>query len=219
MSLTTFLIIAQIQTCISLVGFILTLRIKDPSQVARYVGALLIVSVTGQLVPFALRELQIANPNYATSVHSMFEFALLSVIYYYAIGKPKYKMAFATTAVGFVAFELINVLFIQKDAINTNALILSSILVIGYTLFYFSWLLRELPTTRLDRFPMFWINSAWIIYSSGNLFLFAFTSYLVNVLNNNLIYYWSMFNILAIIKSGMIVYGIWLDLQNTKSRS
>ena len=219
MTLTTFLIISQVQTCISLVGFILFLRIKNPGRAIRYTGILLIISVMGQLMPFALREFKIASPNYATSVHNMIEFVLLNLIYYYSIGQRKYKAVFITITGVFLIFSLINLVVIQKSAINSNALILSSLLVIGYTLFYFSWLLRELPTTHLNRFPMFWFNSGWIIFSSGNLFLFAFTSYLVNVLNNNLLYYWSMFNFLAIIKTGMIVYGIWMELQNTKSRS
>jgi len=221
MSLETFLIIAHGQTLFSLLGFLLTLRAKPSQSVVRIMGLLFLFSFLAQIGSLALGKpgFDIANPNYSASLYGILEVPLLSWLYFSAVGQKNYGRVFASIAVAFVLFATYNLVFIQKESINSYSLIVGSIITILYSLFYFYWLLRELPTLHLHKFPMFWINSGWIIFSSGNLFLFAFTSYLVNVLNNNLLYYWSMFNFLAIIKSSMIVYGIWLDRQNTKSHS
>lgn len=219
MSLQTFQIIANIQTVLNLLGLIIFFRIRHPKTIIRLVALIILASVVAQLGSIVLREFKLANPNYAGTFYELIQFFLLTIIYAVAVGEKKYRTIFSVIVVSFLVYGFLNLIFFQKDSINSNTFIVESLLTILYTLFYFSWLLRKLPTTDLQRFPMFWINSAWIIFSSGNLFLFAFTSYLVNVLNNDLILYWSLHNILAIIKSGMIVYALWMDLQNTKSPS
>ncbi|HEY8937432.1 MAG TPA: hypothetical protein VIM65_19540, partial [Cyclobacteriaceae bacterium] len=158
------------------------------------------------------------NPNYASSVYRLVSFPLITLIYFYALGR-KNRMIFLIVNVCFFIFGMINLLFYQKSSINTYTLIAESILVIIFSLYYFYWLLKELPTTQLQRLPMFWLNSGHIIYFSGNLFLFVFTSYLVNVLNNNLLVYWTIHNILGIIEGFMIIVALWLDLRNIKSPS
>lgn len=177
-------------------------------------GLSLVTSVAADLAAFFLRG--IANPNYAASLYQILVFPLISLIYFYAVGKRKGTF-FTIAAIVFVLFAIVNLLFIQKSSINSYTLIVKSIIVIIYAIYYFYWLLRELPTSQLQRLPMFWINSAYIIYFSGNLFLFVFTSYLVHVLNNNLLVYWTLHNVLGIIEGLMIIVALWMDLRNIKS--
>jgi hypothetical protein len=80
-------------------------------------------------------------------------------------------------------------------------------------------LLVELPVQQLQTVPMFWFNAAILIYRAGALFLFLFTPYLVKVLNNDLLIYWSFHNILTIVHQIVITIGLWQDLRNIRSRS
>jgi hypothetical protein len=179
-------------------------------------GFTLIASVCGDLISHFLRG--IANPNYGSSGYQIVVFPIISSIYYHAIDR-KHKFFFTLIAILYIAFGLLNMLLIQKSSINSYTLIIKSIILICYSIYYFYWLIRELPTAQLHRLPMFWINSAYIIYFSGNLFLFVFTSYLVNVLNNDLLVYWTLHNVLGIIEGLMIIVALWMDLRNIKSHS
>jgi hypothetical protein len=91
-----------------------------------------------------------------------------------------------------------------------------SALIIFYALYYFYWLLKELPTTRLHRLPMFWINAAHIIFYSGNIFLFGLTSYIVNVLKDNLLVYWMLHNALGLLQASMFIIASVMDLRRIK---
>jgi len=213
MSIEKFLLIARIQMILFAIGAILSLiKVKSKQQYIMLLGFALLASVTADFtVPF----LKGSTRNYAGSLYNMIGLPLISGIYYNAVGK-RHANVFKFLSVLFVLFALMNVLFFQKISINSYTLIFESIIVISYSLYYFYWLIRELPTSQLHLLPMFWINSAYILFFSGNLFLFVFTSYLVNVLNNDLLVYWTLHNVLGIIEGLMIIVALWMDLRNIR---
>ena len=97
--------------------------------------------------------------------------------------------------------------------------LLNHIILIVYCILYCYRLLVDLPVQHLQRVPMFWFNSAILIFNAGTLFLFLFASYLVEVLNNDLLIYWSFHNILNIIQHLIVIIGLWQDLRNIRLRS
>jgi len=219
MTLIQFLIIAAIGTVLSLIGLIvIVINYKSREPYIKLLGLLLGSWVLSLVGTFTLREVFGLNPNYSATVTMIVDLPLITLIYHRALNK---KVQFITVLVWvvYLAFGLANVLFLQQDAINSYTMTLRSIVLIGYTLYFFYWLLRELPTTQLHLLPMFWINSAFIIYSSGNLFLYVFTSYLVHELKNDLTLMWLLHNALFIIEALMINFAVWLDLKNSKLRS
>jgi hypothetical protein len=218
MTLESFMVIVRLQMSVFAIGTILSFtNYKTKDLYIKILGFALLCSVVGDLSADVLRAFKI-NPNYGSSVYHLISFPLISLIYFYALGK-RGKNVFLIINICFFIFGMVNMISYQESSINTYTLILESILVIIFSLYYFYWLLRVLPTSQLQRLPMFWLNSAHIIYFSGNLFLFVFTSYLVNVLNNNLLVYWTIHNILGIIEGFMIIVALWLDLRNIKSPS
>jgi hypothetical protein len=214
MTLKSFLLIADIQTALFAIGATLSfLKYKVRQHYVVLLGFTLVASVCGDISSFLLRG--ITNPNYAATVYDIIVFPLITTIYYNSVG-GRHKRLFIFISIAVVLFTIINVAFIQKSSINSYTLVIQSIVIICYCLYYFYWLLRELPTSQLHLLPMFWINSAYILFFSGNLFLFVFTSYLVNVLNNDLLVYWSLHNVLGIIEGLMIIVALWMDLRNIR---
>ena len=136
---------------------------------------------------------------------------VISLIFYYALGKRYGKMFFIVT-VFYLLFALINFLFLQKHTINSYNKFLSSFIVISYCILFFYRLMVELPSMHLQRMPMFWFNSALLIYYAGALILFVFTSYIINVLKQNLITYWIFHNSLSICEHFLILIGLYYDL-------
>lgn len=116
----------------------------------------------------------------------------------------------------FMIFSVINLFFIQKTQINSYTNSLESLIIIIYCILFFYKLIRELPSTHLHRLPMFWISSAFLIYNGGALFVFIFTSYLVNVVKDDLLLYWTAHNFISILEHLMICWALWMDLRNMK---
>ena len=72
----------------------------------------------------------------------------------------------------------------------------------------------ELPAQHIHHLPMFWINSAFLFYHAGTFFLFAFTAYIIVVLKNDLLVYWTFHNLLSIIEHMIILIGLYYDLKS-----
>jgi hypothetical protein len=216
MTLKNFLLVADIQMIVFGIGAIFSfLKFNSRQHYIMLLGISLIASVACDASAFILTG---KIRNHASSAYNILVFPLISAIFYQVTGKTN-KRIFVVISAAVTIVGFINVFFIQKSSINSYTLIIQSIIIICYSLYYFYWLLRELPTSQLHLLPMFWINSAYILFFSGNLFLFVFTSYLVNVLNNDLLVYWSLHNVLGIIEGLMIIVALWMDLRNIRLRS
>jgi hypothetical protein len=203
------------QTFLFGTGFLLTLfRIKKRPHYVQVLSILFLLSALSDLAAQVLFRLKI-NPNYAGSAYDIISFPVLTLIYFFALNR-KYARVFSINFFIFSFLSITNLLFIQGSSINSYSKMLCAVLIIHYAIYYFYWLIKELPTTNLYSLPMFWINSAFLVYYSGNFFLFAFTGYLVNVLNNNLLLYWTMHNLLGMTQCIMLIVAVLVDLTNTR---
>jgi len=218
MTLHQSLIILYVQSALFFLGAVFSLvqnKARQPQM--RLLGLAMFVSVLGNHVADILRHYKI-SVNYSGSGFFICIIPLICAIYYQAMNK-RYGRILLFVAIAHDIFAFINVLFIQKSFINSYTLIVQSIIIITLCIYYFYWLLQELPAAQLHRLPMFWVNSAYIIFYSSNLFLFVFTSYLVHVLNSQLLVYWTLHNVIGIIQASMMIVALWMDLQNIKSLS
>jgi hypothetical protein len=79
-------------------------------------------------------------------------------------------------------------------------MIVEFIVLTGYSLFLFYYILKHLIYVDLLREPVFWINAAVLFYFSGDLVLFVFKDYIVNHYSERYDLFWSIthtfFNVL-----------------------
>lgn len=191
------------------------IHFKSKDTYIKLLSLLMVVSLLVYAAGMLLRNVFGINPNYALSFQNFIDLPLIILIYLKVTDRKFSVTEFLVCGV-YTCFALYNFFFIQKENINSYTLIFKSIIVIIYSLYYFYWLLKKLPTTQLQRLPMFWINSSWIIFFAGNFFLFSFTSYLTHVLNDDLLLYWTLHNVLSIIEAILIIFALWVDLRNIK---
>jgi hypothetical protein len=214
MTFHLFVVIGNWVYFLSGLGLLITLiRIRRRRQEIKILGIYFVASLLSLFLTKLLYSLGI-SPNYAATAYLLAVFPVISFIYYLAFDK-RYGNVLMTVALCFEAFGIINVLLVQRGAINSYTYIVISLIMIVYGLSYFFTLMKEMPTYDLYRLPMFWINSAFMIYFAGNLFLFVFTDYLVDVLNNNLIVYWTIHNVLSIIEVLIFIVAAIVDLMNS----
>jgi hypothetical protein len=156
--------------------------------------------------------------NIPQNMYLLVQMFTLSLLFAAALGK-KYRNLLLGVGFLYAVFWFINFLFIQKDEFNTYTKAFGSIIFIFYCLLYYYRLLIDLPVQELQRVPMFWYITSNLVYNAGTLFLLLFTTYLVEVLNNDLLIYWSFHNILDIIQDLLIMLGLWQDLRNIRLHS
>ena len=143
--------------------------------------------------------------------------ALYSRIYYELLHK-KNRGLFVLVACVFAVFALVNILFIQKTAPNSYTYFFHSAIMITYCLLYFYVLMQDLPSLYVHHLPMFWFNAGLLIFHAGTFFLFSFHAYLVNVLKNNMLIYWSFHNMLSNIEHIIFLIGLYYDLRGLRRK-
>jgi len=146
---------------------------------------------------------------------SLYDFVLFIVItqVYNFTTEKRYWKAYGAITLIFVICGIANLFFVQHSAIASNNKLMSSLIIISYSIFYFYRLIVEMPSAHVHRLPMFWFNSAFLLYHSGTIFLFAFTSYLISVMKDDLWYYWIFHNALCVIEYCIILVGVFYDIR------
>jgi hypothetical protein len=217
MTIEIYLFLAVAQTILSAVVAILSLiRYRSRSLIVKLIGWVFLASFLANMASWFLIRTALrvfVNASYPISI--IISLGLYSIIYYHLLHKRN-RGWFVLAASIFTIFALINLFFIQKTAPNSYSYLLNSAIIIIYCLLYFYILIQDLPSLYLHHLPMFWFNSALLIFHAGTFFLFSFHAYLVNVLKNNMLVYWSFHNMLSIIEHMIFLIGLYYDLRLLK---
>jgi hypothetical protein len=215
MSLKTFITILYAQVFLSciVVGFSL-LQFRKRSYDSKIIFLLFLLSVTSFL-SLDLLHLEGKQVNLPHNLFRFFYFGAIAVIYITHFTGVFNKFIKISAAL-LLIFATCNLLFIQGMENNTYTFASSSFLITLYCVYYYYKLLVELPVLRLQSTPMFWYSAAFLIYNSSTLFLYLITPYLVDVLHNDMILYWSFHNMLEMVQQVIILIGLWQDLKNIR---
>jgi hypothetical protein len=214
MTIQIYLYLAIAQTVLSAIVAIGALvRYRSRSLIVRLIGFVFLTSFLANMASWLMvgTSLRIfVNSTYPISL--IITVALYSWIYYDLLHK-KNRGWFALMAFAFAVFALANILFIQKTAPNSYTYVCHSAIMITYCLLYFYVLMQDLPSLHVHQLPMFWFNSGLLVFHAGTFFLFSFHAYLVNVLKNNMLIYWSFHNMLSNIEHIIFLIGLYYDFR------
>lgn len=146
------------------------------------------------------------------------EFLLLANVYRFALWgfiKPK---VISTIMILFTALAVINTLFLQGFKFNnSNIKIIESAVLIILTLIFFYKLAREMMVKRLEEYPMFWINSAVLIYFSSSLFVFLYSNFLLLYSKQLGIQIWFIHALFFILFYIILAFSLWIVPPNSNS--
>jgi hypothetical protein len=222
---TTWLTITVLaQDASILVAFVMfLLNQRNGKREFLLLGLLLFISLIADITGIIGAMIYRKNMNAIYSVFYLFFLPIFLLFYRSKIRSRQIGTLLNVVIILFLAFGVINFIFIQKTAINSYTRSFATISMIAVSITYFYVLIKELPTETITRLPMFWINTAVLIYYSGTFFQYLATDYLVNVLNDNLINTWTLKNFLGIIYYCILSFALWLNrsnlLQDTSARS
>jgi hypothetical protein len=219
MTVQTFLILTLIQMYIPILVVVLAfLRFSERPLYIKFAGYESLGSLLAS-VPITifthLIHIKGVN-NFIANSYIPIDIFLWMGIYHSVMQSKKYTRALIIAGIPILLFWLINFLFIQKMQVNSYSLVLMAALMLVLSIHYFYSIIQSPPTDRLLSFPFFWINSGVLLYSATTLVLFLFTDYLINVLKDNLLYYWTFHTVMRIVLVLFISLGVWKELQNHK---
>jgi hypothetical protein len=118
------------------------------------------------------------NNLYIYHIYTVIEFICISFFFIRIISKTRFILLIKTGIVlflGVALFDLISNGYKEADNLSTTT---ESIVFILYASFFFYFLLKNPTYMNVLATPVFWLNTAVLIYFSGNLFLFIFSNYL-----------------------------------------
>ncbi|SRR5690606_20553222 len=213
MTLEHYILLAHSQTVLaSLVALACLVRFRSRSTDIRLIGFIFLASALGNIMSFMFVETNVLRKyvNMPNVAYMILSFALVNRLYYLLLKKKPFWFILVTVA--FSVFALVNAFFIQKITLNSYTSVAYSSVMIIYALLYFFYLIRELPTQHVHKLPMFWFNSGLLFFHAGVFFLFCFTTYLIQVIKDDMIVYYSFHNFLAIIQLIIILIGAFYDL-------
>lgn len=189
--------------------------------VTKLLGYLYLAGFSIQIFGFIVAYINFTNipngtlRNLAGSSYDFFQVILVSLIYYISFNK-KYKAQILSAVILFFTFAIVNLSFFQQTSSASYNHLLASVIIICLSVIYFYRLLIDLPEKNLYRLYMFWFNTAFLFFHSTTFFIYAFMDYLVRVLNNNLIVYYSIHNIFSIIQCILLLIGLYYEWSSMK---
>jgi hypothetical protein len=169
-------------------------------------------SVLSDLIVFLLQKNRINNM-FVFHIYTVVEFTFISIFYMKIVSSERLKNAIIVLILlflGVAIFDYIN----NKDKMDDLSTTTESIIVMLFSILGFSYMLRNPVQSRVVAIPLFWFNTAFLIYFAGNLFLFIFSSYFQSHFQRQFYELWGIHSIVSIIFYLLISTGFW----KTKAR-
>lgn len=174
-----------------------------------------IIGVYG-IVSFVFQLFQVLNNDYSLTAYSasigntyvLFEATTLLLLYYFVFKDSKIKWFILAIAIIYVVFYFV-IIIDQIMIMSSSIRALRDLIMIVCSFLYFFYLLKELPDESLIRIPMFWINSAILLFFSCTFMLSLFLGYIIEAMQGDLIAYWTFRNFLRVLFCGIICIGLW----------
>ncbi len=146
-------------------------------------------------------------------LYTILEFIIIGLFYYTYFGNFFNRKILPYIILFFVLLATINAFFIQGIFnFNTYASGLEGILIIFLSLLCFYKMLVELDTRNPTKQPIFWINSGFLFYFAGNLFIFILSNFIKGD-NYLLSLAWGMHAFLMLVLHLFLGIGLWHSLR------
>jgi hypothetical protein len=179
----------------------------------KFLLALMAISLVVEIVGMSLRD-QHENNLYVYHIYTALECILLSIYYIKTFSQKKIILCLKITIGLFICvivFDFLSNGYKEMDNVSTTT---ESILFMMYASAFFYFLLKDPIYPKIVAAPVFWINSAVLLYFSGNLFVFIFSRYL-QAHSPRIVYceLWDIHSLLNILFYLLISFGFWKTKQ------
>lgn len=112
------------------------------------------------------------------NLYTIIETILISTYYYFIIPNKYWKSLIFIISVLISTYSISQLLPTKVTSLNSVSLTTESIMIVVFSILTFHNILKYPKYLNLLSAPIFWINSAFLLFFSGNLFLHLFSQFL-----------------------------------------
>lgn len=189
---------------------VVLLRYRVLSPAMRPVACYVLLSGLVQALSSYLNSFSINNL-WLLHLYTPLEFFCISWFFSKVLEGLVPRRVFVGAAIGFMVLSALNSLFLQDvNTFNTYARSLEGVLVVILCLGWCYRTLSEMKIQRLEKDPVFWVNTGFLLYFSGNVLLFAFSNYILPLQKSLNLYVWAFHGLLNILLNAFIALGLWI---------
>lgn len=143
-------------------------------------------------------------------IYTILEFILISLFYYRFLNRYIKSSIINIISILFILVSILCIYIFGLQKADLYARTLESFALPSYCLFLFYYVLKNLVFDNLLDSPIFWINTAILLYFAGNLVIFIFSEYIANHRSESYLLLWksihTFFNVSMNILFGI---GFW----------
>lgn len=183
-------------------------KLQQMSRSEKYWLYLMGVSLLVEIAGVFLIE-RYANNQYIYHVYTILEFTLISLFYAGVVQSRAFSWVIKGLILlfgGVVFFDNYFNGYTSMDNISTAT---ESIVFLLYANILFFSLLKRPVYLNVAATPVFWLNSAVMLYFAGNLFIFIFSNYLETNSPKIFVQIWGIHSVLNIIFYLLITIAFW----------
>lgn len=173
---------------------------------------ILVSSVSDLIIEILLRYKQ--SNMYVSHIYTIVEFVLISLFFVKTISPSRLVMAIYSVLGIFLVLAFYELFSDNEDSSDELSTTAEAITFIIYSLCTFYYMLQHPEQKNIFNIPLFWLNTAILLYFSGNLFLFLFGTYLEKHYHQTFVELWGIHAVMNIIFYILITVGFW----KTKAR-
>lgn len=143
--------------------------------------ALLLASLISDVVSSIMGLKAISNLH-IINVYAAVELLLLLLVYKTVFTHLKSDILFNILIIFSLVLWVLD--WLLNDGVNkilSVTFVYKSFLMLMFSMYYYYVLIRDLETESIYDNPMFWFNTGVLVYFSGNLFVFSFSNFIVNL--------------------------------------
>jgi hypothetical protein len=207
-------LLSDISTMTVLIPFIVGLLLRrylNPAE--RVLLWLITITIPIELVCYMLSRKGIPNLLIYRG-YTVLEFTLISMFYIRFMSPSRMATVLKIQAFIFLVVAGLDLSVNGPEALDQFSTTTESVLLILYSVIAFFYLLQNPVQMRVIDIPVFWFNTAVLLYFSGNLFVFIFSNYIEQHSSHAFSEMWSIHSIMNIVFYILISIGFW----KTKAR-
>lgn len=206
--LATISEIAQLSLALPIL--VMLYRFKRFTKVFWTLAVLLLVAVIISYSAYILYQNQ-TNNMYLLHIYTVLEYTLWSMFYYQLFKNKVVKKVIVGMLIIFVLFSITNTIYWQPlEIYNSYSRSVEGAFLLCFAIAWFYKVFVDSKIIKLESHPIFWINSAVLVYFSGSFLLFISNNFLMKLSDQEFFEAWALHGLFLIIHYLFISIGIWL---------
>ncbi len=166
-------------------------------------------SILTELTSFLYAYLFRAQNIFILNSSVIIETLLICLFYYTIILNKWFKIIIIQALFFFIILSVQQIIVTSKGSLSYVSLTVESIIIVILSILTFHDLLKNAIYSNILSAPVFWINSGFLLFFSGNLLLHLFSHYLQEYAEKAFYELWGFHSILNIILYLFISIAFW----------